>query len=316
MTSRSDRQDRIAGVLTGAAVGDALGTGYETGLPVPRSGATMCGGGYGFKPGEFSDDTQMAVCVAVAGGDLYQVAALFLAWFGGHPKDIGNCTRAVLSSVRPAGDVLGQMQAASRRYARQQAAMHRPRGWDMGGANGSLMRTGPACLPFLGDRRQVAKAARELSDLTHGDPWSGDSCVLWSLAIEAAVASGELGDIGDGLALIPAKRRPYWADQIAAARRYVPQTFRSNGGSVGAFRAALSAVTCADSLEDGLQTAVAIGGDTDTVAAIAGSLLGAVHGASAIPAKWLEDVWGCGPDGIVNAAGLEQLALQAAGELR
>ena len=137
------------------------------------------------------------------------------------------------------------------------------------------MRTGPVCLPFLGDRRKVALAARQISDLTHYDPdgYTGDACVLWSLAIERAITQGKDFDLrdefGDLPFALPEKRRGYWTGVIKGvfAEGSVPPV--RNGGVVGAFKAALWAVSRADSLEDGLQRAVAIGGDTDTVAAIA-----------------------------------------------
>ena len=84
-----------------------------------------------------------------------------------------------------------------------------------------------------------------------------------------------------------------------------------NSGAVGAFKAALWAVSRADSLEDGLQRAVAIGGDTDTVAAIAGSSAG----------RHLRSQYGAGSNGAealhgwpgMYAEDLGQLALDAAG---
>ena len=106
--------------------------------------------------------------------------------------DVGGTTSAVLCRVKsPAG-----MAAASRAYARRQAAMPRPRGFDPGGSNGCLMRTGPVCLPFLGgrspeSRKRIAAVAREVSDLTHADPYCGDACVIWCLAV--ARCGPELG---------------------------------------------------------------------------------------------------------------------------
>jgi ADP-ribosyl-[dinitrogen reductase] hydrolase len=89
-----------------------------------------------------------------------------------------------------------------------------------------------------------------------------------------------------------------------------PAAFRRNGSAVGAFKCALSAVARSTSLEDGLQLAIDAGHDTDTVAAIAGALLGAVHGASAVPAQWREVLHGW-PG--MDASGLEALALETAG---
>ncbi|MGC4960939.1 ADP-ribosylglycohydrolase family protein [Gordonia sp. DT101] len=105
--------DRATGVLLGTAAGDALGVPYEfDSLPLPLDGepAQMLGGGLGnFAPGEWSDDTSMAMAiaeVAATGADLTTDDALdaiadnFLRWYDGNPPDVGNQTRAVLSATR------------------------------------------------------------------------------------------------------------------------------------------------------------------------------------------------------------------------
>jgi ADP-ribosylglycohydrolase len=66
--------------------------------------------------------------------------------------------------------------------------------------------------------------------------------------------------------------------------------------------------TC--TLPDGLAAAVRAGDDTDTVAAIAGALLGARHGASAVPAAWRSTVHGW-PG--LTADDLVELAVRATG---
>src|SRR5262249_31235071 len=146
--------------------------------------AQMLGGGHGFEPGEYSAATQQACCVTMARSEPLAVAERLLEWYASHPKDLGQTTRAVLSGCRTPGDML----AASQAYGSQIAARPKPRGWHPGLANGSLMRTGPVGLPFPGDRPAIATAARAVSDLTHYDPYAGDACVLWSLAIDAAIA--------------------------------------------------------------------------------------------------------------------------------
>ncbi|MGO2611266.1 MAG: ADP-ribosylglycohydrolase family protein, partial [Glutamicibacter ardleyensis] len=68
MKLSSDMKDRICGVLTGMAAGDALGAGYEFGPPMPADKpVAMIGGGLGdFAPGEWTDDTSMAIVIARA----------------------------------------------------------------------------------------------------------------------------------------------------------------------------------------------------------------------------------------------------------
>ena len=80
ITLTTAQRDRAAGVLLGQACGDALGVPYEFGAPPMHDDPVMKGGGLGpYAPGEWSDDTQMAVCiarVAVTGADLTADPAL------------------------------------------------------------------------------------------------------------------------------------------------------------------------------------------------------------------------------------------------
>src|SRR5262245_39154749 len=104
--------DRVAGVLLGAACGDALGAGYEFGPPLPPEVAVTMRGGNGFAPGEWTDDTAMTVAIAhatAAGHDLRTrdgldaVAEQFLVWYRSGPTDIGLQTRAVLRNAGVGG---------------------------------------------------------------------------------------------------------------------------------------------------------------------------------------------------------------------
>lgn len=306
-------EDKIKGVLLGQAAGDALGAGYETGKRPEEGKADMIGGGFGFEPGEYTDDTEQAVCVALAKSDPYRVAENLIGWFKGMPKDVGGTTARLLGTASHYPP--GQMPEIAARFAERDAGYAKPPGWDPGMANGSLMRTGPVCLPFLGKRDAIAGMARTISNLTHHDPWAGDACVLWSLAIEDAITHEDfdLRVILEGLEYVPVDRRDFWRDAISDAFDSRVEAPRRNGSAVGAFKAALKAVAYSKTLEDGLQRAVAIGGDTDTVAAIAGALLGAIHGASAVPDDWRRMVHGWSPKGRIWARDLDDIALRAAG---
>jgi ADP-ribosyl-[dinitrogen reductase] hydrolase len=273
-------------VLLGLAAGDALGAGYEFGTP-PSGLAEMIGGGLGnWEIGEWTDDTQMAVCIAeeAATGalDPGKVAALFLAWYGEGPKDVGVQTGDVLRGARSAAEV---RLAAAKRFERHPGNS---------AGNGSLMRTGPVALAALGDDQALVAMAREVSALTHADPLATEACALWCVAIERAIREGRLDGVRDGVNLLELGRRRYWLDKIEEAKVRPPSHFNPNGFVVAAFQAALASVwqtpVPADipcrHLQDALQTAVKVGDDTDTVAAIAGALLGARWGASAVPAEW------------------------------
>jgi ADP-ribosylglycohydrolase len=279
-------------VLLGAAAGDALGVPYEYGSrPLPPAGESprLLGGGLGgYAPGQWSDDTEMAAVlarIAADGADLRaedvldRVADGFLAWYAEGPADIGNQTRAVLSGVRPGPGSAGRLRERA-------AAVHARTGRSAG--NGSLMRTGPVALAHLGDRAAIVDAARAVSALTHHDPQAGDACVLWCLAIDHAVRTGEL-DVRVGLEFVG----PQWPQLLDDAEQAAPARFAAdNGWVVAALQGAWAAVRGARSLADGLVAAVRGGGDTDTVAAIAGALLGARFGGSAVPVGWRRIVQG------------------------
>ena len=271
----------------------------------------MSGGGLGdFAPGEWSDDTSMAVAiaeVAATGADLASEEALdeivlgFVRWYDGAPADIGIQTRAVLGAVSrrlKAGEV------SASRIAREEAASYaasHPRS----AGNGALMRTAPVALAHLQDRDRCALAARRVAELTHADPLAGDSCVLWTEAVRVAVLTGEV-DVRGGLDLLPQERRARWSGWLDEVLARESACFTPNGFTVTALQAAAAAVTrtprpaedpSSDSfacshLQHALHAAVRIGDDTDTVAAIAGALLGARWGASAVPWRWRRAVHG------------------------
>lgn len=310
--------DRAAGVLLASACGDALGVPYEFDRPPgPGEVAEMLGGGLGDgAPGEWSDDTAMAAAiarVAAAGADLATADALdavaegFLEWFGSGPPDVGIQTSAVLSAARRRLTADGGCPGT---VLREEAAAHAARNQRSAG-NGALMRTAPVALAHLGDRERCAEAARAIAELTHADPLAGDSCVLWSEAIRVAVVEGRI-DVEAGLDLLPGERRSRWSVWLAeamavdAGARVPGVGFRPNGYTVTALQAAVAAVAATPvpdlrplaasypclHLQDGLHAAVRIGDDTDTVAAIAGALLGARWGASAVSWRWRRLVHG------------------------
>jgi ADP-ribosyl-[dinitrogen reductase] hydrolase len=278
--------DRVAGVLLGTAAGDALGAGYEFATP-PTGDIDMIGGGLGdFAPGEWTDDTAMALCIAEVAADepldTVAVGGRFLDWLRDRPPDVGISTRAVLTAAADGGD----LRAAATAYLDAH-----PRG---GAGNGALMRTAPVALAHLGDDTAIAETARRVAELTHADPLAGDSCVLWCVAIDRAVRERRLDGIHDALRLLPAERRGVWADRIHEAERHPPRCFTPNGFTVTALQAAHAAIVHTPvpddeprrHLVDALETAIRIGDDTDTVAAIAGGVLGGCWGAAAVPARW------------------------------
>jgi ADP-ribosylglycohydrolase len=300
MRLTAEQLDRARGAILGTATGDALGAAYEFDhVKVGPEGPQMLGGGLGdFAPGEWTDDTTMAWCildVAATGADLRsdsaltEIAVRFRTWYDAGPLDIGNQTHAILAGAgpTPTGDA---MTATS-------YDLHARTGHTAG--NGSLMRTAPVALAHLGDPEALVEAARKISALTHYDRIAQSGCALWSLAIRHAIISGEF-DLPAGLSLLDRDSAAYWAERLHEAEDGEPMTFRPNGWVVTALQAAWSAIVhtpipderSESHLAGALGTAISIGDDTDTVAAIAGGLLGARWGVAAIPLEWRQILHG------------------------
>ncbi len=155
------------------------------------------------------------------------------------------------------------------------------------------MRTAPLALAYL-DREpaELMAAAGVLSALTHADPDAQEACGLWCVAIRHAVLTGQL-NVRAGLSLLPADRASVWLGRIETAERSRPRGFTRNGWVVEAFQGAWSAIHYAGLSASGpahlraaSEEGVRGGRDTDTVAAIAGGLLGAAYGYTAVPFEW------------------------------
>jgi ADP-ribosylglycohydrolase len=239
--------------------------------------------------------------VAATGADLRQesardqVAARWAEWARTAP-DVGIQTGEILDAVRTGHGAAPVAQAAARALAAA-GELHQRTGRTAG--NGSLMRTAPVALAYLGDPDGLTEAAMAVSELTHHDPEAGQACVLWCHAIRNAVLTGAL-DARPALVHLPAGSRGTWEERLEAAERARPRDFTRNGWVVEALQAAWCAIAAtpvpgdrpasgtfrADHPRLALEAAVRGGRDADTVAAIAGGLLGAAYGASAIPGSW------------------------------
>lgn len=278
MILNEQQMDRAMGVLVGTAAGDALGAGYEFTYPTAETRILMKGGGaFDWEPGEWTDDTSMAVCVAAGlspgAADLDAIAAEFVRWYDSRPPDIGNQTGAVLSA-----------RSTSATAMTRQASSIAGRT----GGNGSLMRTAPVALAFLDDAEACVAAAGAISDLTHYDERAREACQIWSYAIRYAVLTGTLDGVRMYLEGAVQSTREYWAPLLDIAETGSPADFSNNGWVVHALQTAWWAITKADrDLPRALEFCVRAGNDTDTTAAIAGGLIGACAGRSAIPADWV-----------------------------
>jgi ADP-ribosyl-[dinitrogen reductase] hydrolase len=277
-------RDRYRGALLASAAGDALGATLEF---MSRDAIRqqhgqlrdIIGGGWlHVAPGEITDDTQMALCIARSlvergGFDPDDIAARFVGWHASGPKDIGNTTAHALEQL--ARGVPWQTAGAHTH------AMLRPRD----ASNGSIMRCAPVALYARSDAAANARYSADASRITHANPL----CVAASQALNAVIAALLDDPDADALAVATAATDN---DEVRAALAQVPtldeRTLDADGYVLATLQAAFWAVQAHDTLEDALVAAVNLGQDADTTGAVAGALAGARWGATAIPARWLD----------------------------
>ena len=284
-------RDRFHGCLLGLATGDALGTTLEfmspgTFQPIDD----MVGGGLlGLNPGEWTDDTSMALCLAASliesgGFDATDQIERYVRWWKegyisstGSCFDIGNTVKAALSRFTETGEPYG-------------GSSH-PRS----AGNGSLMRLAPVPMYFAGDPAEAIDRSADSSRTTHGAEEAVDACRYFGgLLIGALHGVDKESLLSTGYCPVDGlwERSPL-AEKIAAVadgsfRHRDPPDIRGTGYVVESLEAALWAFHRSRNFREGALLAVNLGDDADTTGAIYGQIAGAHYGVEAIPAKWRE----------------------------
>ncbi|HKN65736.1 MAG TPA: ADP-ribosylglycohydrolase family protein [Gemmatimonadaceae bacterium] len=275
------QRERFRGALLGLAVGDAIGTTVEFKPPGSFPPVTdMVGGGpFHLAPGQWTDDTSMALCLAESllecqGFDARDQMERYVRWWRqgyhsstGHCFDIGNTVRQALISFEQTGNPIA-------------GPTHE---WSAG--NGSLMRLAPVPMYFLvrGGVDPVAMSA-ESSRTTHGVPVAVEACRYFGAVLVDALAGASKDH------LLGAKRdvsHPLIAAIAAGSfATKQPPAIRGTGYVVQCLEAALWAFYRSASFEEGCLLAVNLGDDADTTAAVYGQLAGAHYGERGIPERW------------------------------
>ena len=174
--------DRYRGCLLGLAVGDALGAPLEFQEPGTFTSLTdMTGGGiFGLEPGQWTDDTSMALCLAESliecnGFNEADQIARFLRWYReGHLSSTGNCF-----------DIGDTIREALERYERTGDPFAGPTEPDRAG-NGSIMRLAPVPLAFADTPCKGIHLSGKSSRTTHGARAAIDTCRLLGQIIISA----------------------------------------------------------------------------------------------------------------------------------
>ncbi|MBX3177605.1 MAG: ADP-ribosylglycohydrolase family protein [Candidatus Hydrogenedentes bacterium] len=283
--------DRFIGCLTGLATGDAVGTTLEFKAPGSFTPITDMVGGGPFKlaPGQWTDDTSMALCLAESliecqGFDPVDQLRRYRRWYkeGHHsPKgycfDIGNTTRCALEEFGRTGEPW--CGPTSPRSA----------------GNGSLMRLAPVPMAFAGQPEAMLQHAADSSRTTHGAVEAVDACRYFAGLLVGALR-GETKEtllaplycpVEGGWDAAPLAPKIH---EVASGsfRSKEPPEIQGSGYVVLALEAALWAFYKTDNFRDGCLLAANLGDDADTTAAIYGQIAGAYYGAEGIPAAWRE----------------------------
>jgi ADP-ribosyl-[dinitrogen reductase] hydrolase len=278
-------RDRAVGAILGLAVGDALGAPFEfqraSAIPSPLPAFERSW--MGLPPGTWTDDTAMArnlwVSLIANGGAFNptDIVDRHLAWLATGPLDVGNLTRRVLSRLRD-GD-----PDAARAYVEQ-------RGPEVSAGNGSVMYCAPLGVLHASHPQALVELAPALSALTHWDERCRTACLAVTLTAASLVAGSDPERaVVDAIAAVADREGGEELEYLVGeAGRARPIDGPDMGFTLFSAGIALQVAGEGRGFEGGLRYVVGLGGDTDTNAAVAGALLGAVHGMAAIPPGWLE----------------------------
>lgn len=273
--------DKFQGCLMGLAVGDALGTTNEF-LPKgiieagvkPLITDIVGGGPFFLKPGQWTDDTSMALCLAMSlieknGFDPKDQMDKYMKWVdegymssNGKCFDIGTTTSDSLEKYKKTGDPFaGSKDSTS-------------------SGNGSLMRLAPIPMFFLNDLTDVVNHARLMSATTHGSEECLSICELYATRIALALRGCPKEEILNVVA----------ADEFAPYKSKTKDQIKASGYVVHTNEAALWSFYNTDNFRDGAILAVNLCEDADTTGAVYGQLAGAYYGLSGIPQEWVAKI--------------------------
>ena len=290
-TGEISMRDRFRGCLLGLAAGDALGTTLEFKAPGTfRPIDDMVGGGpFNLRPGQWTDDTSMALCLATSllesgGFDATDQMQRYVRWWRegylsstGRCFDIGTTVRGALSRFERDGDPYAGSTDPN------------------AAGNGSLMRLAPVAMYFAADNAEAIEMAADSSRTTHGAHEAVDACRYFATLLVGALTGDDKETLLSGSYWPPAwdlEPEPLIGKIAGVAggsfKDRNPPDIKGTGYVVDALEAALWAFHNSDDFREGALLAVNLGDDADTTGAIYGQIAGAYYGVESIPAAWRE----------------------------
>lgn len=278
-----ETRERFRGALLGLACGDAVGTSVEferRGSFAPLT--DMVGGGpFALQPGQWTDDTSMALCLATSllecgGFDAADQMRRYCRWMDeGYLSCTGECF-----------DIGMTVCDALRRFQDDEDEAFAGSTDPRTAGNGCLMRLAPVPMYYFSDRGSAIAHAGDSARTTHGAQECIDAsrlfgAMLW-LALSGATKAATLS--GHGLSDLRSERLASIARGAYRGRQ--ADAIRGNGYVVDSLEAALWSFERTTSFEEAVLCAANLGDDADTTAAICGQLAGAFYGEAGIPQHW------------------------------
>jgi ADP-ribosyl-[dinitrogen reductase] hydrolase len=279
-----DPQSRFRGCLLGLACGDAVGTTVEFRARGSYSPVTdLVGGGpFRLNPGEWTDDTSMALCLAASLTELGRFDPIdqmnrYCKWVdegymssNGRCFDVGNATSAALDRFRQTGEPF--------------SGSTNPRS----AGNGCIMRLAPVPMFFFPDHEQAIAMSGHSARTTHGAPECVEATRLFGGILCRALAGASKAEVlFDHGAIGPVCEKV----QAIARGDYRSKSENEIAGSgyvVHSLEAALWCFWHANDYREAILRAANLGDDADTTAAICGQVAGAHFGEAGIPRSWLD----------------------------
>ena len=277
---------RARGCLLGLACGDALGMPLEASSPpeTPLSEFLPHPLGY-FRAGEWTDDTAQALCIARSIVELERfdpddIMRRFVEWYRDGGRGIGRTTSYALEA---ASGGMPWMEASRLAHDR------------MGGlsaGNGTIMRCAPVAVYRFANDEALIEESLTVSKLTHWDELGGEAAAALNMLIARFIAGEGDRDAALGeVALIMDARDARVAGRLREAASSTRGDIRADSAFVlDTLQAAVWAFLETATLEACIVRAASLGGDSDTIAAVAGALGGAFYGEEELPARWRRSV--------------------------
>ena len=276
------QRDRAIGALLGLAIGDAVGTTLEF---KPRDTyqplTDMVGGGpFGLKPGEWTDDTAMALALAdsLTGKDDLDEQDLMRRFVDWRDRGVYSCTGRCFDI----GITTNEALTTWKRTGNLHCGSTNPQK----AGNGSLMRLSPVAIRFWKDRAKLRDVAARQSRTTHGAPEAVDACVAFVEMLADAIEGAPRSQVLSNRSGVGPYSGNIAAIMMGSWRGKPRSEIRASGYVAHTLEAAIWSVGRTADFQAAVLSAANLGEDADTTGAVAGQLAGALYGISRMPERW------------------------------